>query len=273
MGRIEVTKITDGLYVIPVGPVNTFLLDSPDGCALIDTGVSGSAAAILRALHALGKQPRDLRHIILTHAHPDHIGSLAVLKKITSAEVYIHPLDADIASNGTGFRPMSPAPGLVTGMMFQMFVRPVETVESATIEHRVQTGEFLPIAGGLTAIHVPGHCAGQLAFLWPKHGGVLFAADTCMNVLGLGWTMGYEDFEEGKRSLEKLARLDFQVACFGHGQTILHEAGDRFRKMWADFDAKPRMSNRRHPDSLNVARSIAKISPTFSAVDRGKPSS
>src|SRR5258708_39335570 len=108
MGRIELTKITDGLYVIPVGPVNTFLLDSPDGCALIDTGVSGSAAAILRGLHALGKQPKDVRHIVLTHAHPDHIGSLTVLKKITAAQVYIHPLDADIATSGAGFRPMSP---------------------------------------------------------------------------------------------------------------------------------------------------------------------
>jgi glyoxylase-like metal-dependent hydrolase (beta-lactamase superfamily II) len=262
MGRMEVTKIVDGLYVIPVGPVNTFLLDSPDGCALIDTGVSGSTAAILRALHALGKQPTDVHHIVLTHAHPDHIGSLAALKKVTAAEAYIHPLDADIATNGAGFRPMRPAPGLVTGMMFDMFVRPVETVEPATIEHLVQTEQFLPIAGGLTAIHVPGHCAGQLAFLWPKHGRVLFAADSCMNVMGLGSTMGYEDFEEGKRALEKLSRLDFQVACFGHGQTILHDASDRFRRMWADFDVKLKMSNRRHSDSLNVTRNIARTFPS-----------
>ena len=166
--------------------------------------------AVLRALHALGKQPGDVRHITLTHAHPDHIGSLAPLKKITGAEAYIHPLDAGIATNGAGFRPMSPAPGLFPAMMFQTFVRPVEIVDPATIEHHVQTEELLPIAGGLTAIHVPGHCAGQLAFFWPKHGGVLFAADTCMNVMGLGWTMGYEDFEEGNRSLEKLAQLDFE---------------------------------------------------------------
>jgi glyoxylase-like metal-dependent hydrolase (beta-lactamase superfamily II) len=260
VGRIGVTSIADGLYVIPVGPVNTFLLDSPDGCALIDTGVSGSAVAILRALHELGKQPRDVRHIIVTHAHPDHIGSLAALKKITAAEVYIHPRDADIAASGAGFRTMSPAPGLVTGLMFQMFVRPVETVEPATIEHHVQTEELLPIAGGLTSIHVPGHCAGQLAFFWPRHGGVLFAADTCMNVMGLGWTMGYEDLEEGKRSLKKLAQLDFRVACFGHGQTILHDAGDRFRKTWAAFDAQLERSNAGDRDSLNAARSIAKTS-------------
>ena len=100
------------------------------------------------------------------------------------------------------------------------------------MEHQVQDGEVLPIADGLTAIQVPGHCAGQLAFLWPHHGGVLFAADTCSNVMGLGWSLGYEEFEEGKRSLRKLAQFDFQVACFGHGQAIMHDAWAQFRKKW-----------------------------------------
>jgi len=73
-------SIVDGLYVIPVGPVNTFLLDSPDGCVLIDAGIPGSADKILQAVRDLNKQANDIRHIILTHAHPDHIGSLAALK-------------------------------------------------------------------------------------------------------------------------------------------------------------------------------------------------
>jgi glyoxylase-like metal-dependent hydrolase (beta-lactamase superfamily II) len=224
--------ITDGLYVIPIGPVNTFLLDSPEGCTLIDTGFPNSADKILQAIRELGKEASDVRHIVLTHAHPDHIGSLAALKQATGAEAYIHPLDAPIATTGTGFRPLSPAPGLITGLMFRMFIRPVATVEGAAIEHQVQDGEVLPLAGGLTAIHVPGHCAGQLVFLWPQHGGVLFAADTCSNVMGLGWALGYEDFEEGRRSLRKLAQLDFQVACFGHGKAITHAAGAQFRKKW-----------------------------------------
>jgi glyoxylase-like metal-dependent hydrolase (beta-lactamase superfamily II) len=106
----------------------------------------------------------------------------------------------------------------------------VPSVEAASIEHRAEDGQQLSIAGGLTAIHVPGHCAGQLAFLWPQHGGVLFAADTCSNMMGLAWSLGYEDFNEGKRSLKKLTALDFQVACFGHGKAILHDAVSKFKK-------------------------------------------
>ena len=230
---MSATQIVQGLYVIPVGPVNTFLLQSSDGCTLIDSGLPGSTDKILQAIGELGKQPKDIRHIVLTHAHTDHIGSFAVLKMATAADAYMHPIDAAIATSGRGFRPMKAAPGLLTGIMFRLFVRPVPSVDAASIEHLVGDGQQLPIAGGLTAIHVPGHCAGQLAFLWPQHGGVLFAADTCSNMMGLGWSLGYEDFDEGKRSLKKLAALDFHVACFGHGKAILQNAADKFKEKWA----------------------------------------
>jgi glyoxylase-like metal-dependent hydrolase (beta-lactamase superfamily II) len=170
---------------------------------------------------------------VLTHAHPDHIGGFAALKKATSADAFMHPLDASIVTSGSGFRPMTAAPGLLTGIMFRLFVRPVGSVEAAPIEHRVEDGQKLPIADGLTAIHVPGHCAGQLAFLWPQHGGVLFVADACSNMMGLGWSLGYEDFEEGKRSLRKLTAFGFQVACFGHGKAILQDAVGKFKQKWA----------------------------------------
>jgi glyoxylase-like metal-dependent hydrolase (beta-lactamase superfamily II) len=54
------TQIVPGLYVISVGPVNTFLLESSDGCTPIDTGLPGSADKILQAIGDLGKQPSGL---------------------------------------------------------------------------------------------------------------------------------------------------------------------------------------------------------------------
>ena len=50
------TQIVPGLYVISAGPVNTFLLESSEGCTLIDTGFPGSADKILQGIGALGKQ-------------------------------------------------------------------------------------------------------------------------------------------------------------------------------------------------------------------------
>jgi len=229
---LAVRQVVPGLHMISAGPINMFLLESDDGDALIDTGLPGSADTILKAVAGLGKAPSAIRHILLTHAHPDHIGSLAAVKKATGAAAYIHPADAPIATSGKGFRPMKAAPGILNSVLFRLFVRLDRLVESAPIEHRVEDGEQLPIAGGITAVHVPGHCAGQLVFLWGRHGGVLVAADTCSNMMGLGWSLGYEDFEQGKKDLPKLSNLDFQVACFGHGKPILENASRKFRERW-----------------------------------------
>lgn len=225
--------ITAGLYGIPLGQVNAFLLTSPDGDTVIDTGMPGGGAKILDAIRELGKQPSDIRHILLTHAHPDHIGGVAELKKATGAEVYMHPLDAPIATRGAGFRPLTPAPGLRTGILFRLFIsrNANAKVEGVKIDRQINDGERLPLAGGLRAIHVPGHCAGQLAFLWEK-GSVLIAADACSNVMGLGLSLGYEDLGVGKQSLKKLSQHEFQIACFGHGNAITRDASAQFKAKW-----------------------------------------
>jgi glyoxylase-like metal-dependent hydrolase (beta-lactamase superfamily II) len=227
-------RIIDSLYVIPLGPVNAFLLEAEDGCVLIDTGFPNSAKSVLRAINQLGKQPDDIRHIVLTHGHPDHIGSAGALKRATGAEVHAPALDEAIIARGTGFRPMSPAPGLRNRIMFRMFIGRVRGVEPVGIEHPVDAGQVLPIAGGIRAIPAAGHCSGQLAFLWPRDGGVLFAADACANLFGLDWSVAYEDVEEGRRTLKGLANLQFQTACFGHGRTILRDAALKFRKKWSE---------------------------------------
>ena len=103
---------------------------------------------------------------------------------------------------------------------------------ATAIEHEVHDGDELPIAGGIRAIHAPGHCAGQLVFLWPQQGGVLFAADAAANVDNLSLNLGNENLEEAQRSLVKIASLDFETACFGHGDAIVCHGAARFRQKW-----------------------------------------
>jgi len=224
-------KLVDGLYRIP-GLANTYLIDAPEGLVLIDTGFPNGAEKILAAIRQLGRAPSDLRHIIATHAHLDHIGSLAAIARETGARTYMHPLDAPIAERGSGFRPLKqPAPGLLPGLLFKVFARRNPTVEPCRIDQTVVDGEVLPLAGGLQVIHVPGHCAGQIALLWIERR-VLFTGDACTNILGLGPPIGYEDQAEGERSQRKLAGLEFEIACFGHGPPVLESAGTKFRARW-----------------------------------------
>lgn len=224
-------QIVPGLYGISLGPVNVFLIDHEADLTLIDTGIPASTEKILRAIQELGKRPAQLKHIVVTHCHPDHAGSLAALKQATGALAYMHPRDAELVVNGQASRPLGPAPGLVNHIIFKLFVRAgTAHIPAARVECLVNDGEELPVAGGIKAIHAPGHCAGQLALLWPQHGGVLFAADTASNMLGLNLSMCYEDLAEGQRTLARLAGLEFEVACFGHGKAITSGAAQRFRQ-------------------------------------------
>jgi glyoxylase-like metal-dependent hydrolase (beta-lactamase superfamily II) len=229
-------QIVPGLFVIPVGIVNTFLLEDADGCALIDAGLPNCADRILRGIAAAGKRPADIRHLIASHAHPDHVGSLAAIRAATGAAVYCHPADAAIVTTGSGFRPLTPSPGLLSWLVWRLFIRPGllrdPRVEPTPADHDLSDGQVLPIAGGLKVIHVPGHCAGQIALLWAAHGGVLLAADAASNVAGLRPSACYEDFTMGIQQLRRLSTLDFQVACFGHGKAIVRDAAAQFRRRW-----------------------------------------
>jgi glyoxylase-like metal-dependent hydrolase (beta-lactamase superfamily II) len=143
----------------------------------------------------------------------------------------MHPLDAAMVREGRAIRRLNPAPGLLNGFIYRLAVsRAPTSVEPAAIEQEVHDGDVLP--GGLRAIHVPGHCAGQLAFLWPEHGGVLIAADAAAHVFGLTLSPAYEDLNEGRRSLAKLSGMDFEIACFGHGKPIASGASARFAREW-----------------------------------------
>lgn len=226
------TQIVEGLWQINLGGVNAFLLDQGD-LTLIDTGLPKSEDKIVAAIESIGKKVTDLKHIIVTHCHPDHAGSVAALKRMSGARVYMHPTDAAMVRRGDCARPMTKSPGLLRGLMYQLFVpkKPVP-LEPCAIDQEINDGTELPIAGGLKAIHIPGQCAGQVALLWPRRR-LLFAADACANMPTFGYALCYESLEEGKKSLKKLAALDFDAAVFGHGGPIKTGASQKFRQTFA----------------------------------------
>jgi len=232
-------QIVEGLWRINLGAVNAYLLDGGEldsarrALTLIDTGVPKSEGKIVAAIEAIGRTISDLQHIIVTHCHPDHSGSVAVLKRLSGARVYMHAADAAMVRKGESWRPMTASPGLLRRLMFTLFVPKKPTaIDPCAVDEEIRDGTELPIAGGLKVIHAPGHCAGQVVLLWPRRR-LIFAADACANLPNFGYALGYEDLELGKASLRKLAALDFDAAVFGHGNPITSGASKRFRDAFA----------------------------------------
>jgi glyoxylase-like metal-dependent hydrolase (beta-lactamase superfamily II) len=161
-------KMADGVFKVDgVRVANVYLVVTQDGLLLVDTGMPGNVRRILRFIEGLGRQPRDLRHIVLTHCDIDHVGSVAELKRRTGARVAIHELDVAVLSGEQ--RPQKGGLAMVALYRLLRF-RPIAP------DLRLRDGDTI---GGLQVMHVAGHTAGSIALL--RNDGVVFSGDALLS--------------------------------------------------------------------------------------------
>jgi glyoxylase-like metal-dependent hydrolase (beta-lactamase superfamily II) len=227
-------QLNEGAWLVAMGAVNAVLLEQEDrSLVLIDAGFPDKEAKVFEAIAELGRRPEDLKHIVFTHAHPDHIGSAAAIVERTGATTWMHPDDVAIAEGGGPFRPLKPTRRFPQILLYLFFGRVAnERVTPVRIDHQIEGGDTLPLAGGLEVVHTPGHSAGHVSLLW-NSGRLLLVGDVGSNVAGIADPIGYEHLAVLRQSQAKLATLQFDAAAFGHGSAILTGARERLRKAWA----------------------------------------
>ncbi|RYD72419.1 MAG: MBL fold metallo-hydrolase, partial [Sphingobacteriales bacterium] len=197
-------QITDQIYQINLGPVNVFVIEENDGLTLIDTGFKNSTDKIFKAIEKAGKDPKNIKQIILTHTHPDHAGSAAEIKRRLNIPILVHAEDAKLAENGVAGRlPHQPSPGFLNFILFNLFIKnsPNE-IEAFTADQILNDNDVLPLLGGTQVIYTPGHSLGHICLLIKKEN-LLVAGDLCSNMMGIGYSTVYENREVGKKSIYK----------------------------------------------------------------------
>ncbi len=163
---MEVIQITENVFQLTLPIVNVFLVDLPSGLMMIDTGPQGSRDLIFEGIRHIGKQPQDLKYIILTHAHYDHSGSLAAILEVADVTVYTSALCAEMIKKGIAFQPESKFLAFLLKLVTLFgiirlkfaFVQPIKFAVKI-----VQEGGQIPGANGLQVINAPGHTADQIA--------------------------------------------------------------------------------------------------------------
>jgi glyoxylase-like metal-dependent hydrolase (beta-lactamase superfamily II) len=198
--------------------------------ALVDSGMPGSDEAILAYVESLDREPADLSRIIVTHHHLDHVGSLAALKQRTGAQVLAHPSDAPFLTGEQ--QPPLPRGG-ITRILFRLTARAMPQAEPVPVDLTVEDGDRLDLLGGATVVHVPGHTRGAIALHFPSER-LLICGDAINHRgsrLGPPPEPFTADMDQAIASLQRLAGLEFDVLCPGHGAPIVSGADEQVRAM------------------------------------------
>lgn len=208
-----------GIWGTGIRGANVFLLVG-NHLTLVDTGFKGRSTQILEEAGRLGYSPSDIANIIITHHHADHVGSLAVLKKVTRAKVMAHPADVPYIDG----RLPQPGPARPWWLSKTPLHRLWATTPAA-VDILVSDGDELPILGGIKVLHTPGHTSGSIC-LFLQQERLVIAGDVLAHTfrLSLPSKAFTVDISQEIRSVKRLASLDFDVICFGHGSPLVHKA-------------------------------------------------
>ena len=207
------------ILTVRLGVAKSFLIKGDEGYLLIDAGSGKKAKRLWRFLKKHGIPPQDINLIVITHGHPDHIGSLAEIKEKTRALVIIHEKDNDLLKGK--LRPMrgkSKFANLIARNISKMPVRPPTAIAEADI---LITEDFSLKEYGFDAkiICTPGHTLGSVSVLLDSK--ELFVGDFTMGLpmrLRPGLPFIFEDRELLISSWKRLAKEDFEIIHQSHGR-------------------------------------------------------
>jgi glyoxylase-like metal-dependent hydrolase (beta-lactamase superfamily II) len=186
-----------------------------DEVTIVDTGIPGADEEILALLESLGRDRADVTRILITHADGDHVGGLDGLVEATGARVYASEHEANVIEGN--------APN-----------RRGESRNWGSVDERVSPGETLPFHGGIDVVDTAGHTLGHVAYFL-RRDGILFAGDCVNNREGLGGSPPEltADADQARAALHAIAALEPQTVCFGHGPSLVGDAGPALRELAA----------------------------------------
>ena len=226
---IEIDAAT-GIHRIADDWTNWYIVSADDGLTIVDAGVPRSWHSLHEALRRLGRRPDEIRALVLTHAHFDHVGFAERARRELGVPVYVHENDVPLTRHPWRYDHERPrTPYLATQVralpIVARFVRdraiwppPVRAVV------RYESAGTLPVPGAPRIVATPGHTLGHCSLHFPDRDAVIvgdalvtldpYTARTGPRMVARAATA---DSERNRASLDALAATDARCLLTGHG--------------------------------------------------------
>jgi len=225
----------------PVGPINVYLLEGPEP-ALVDTGPNTDEAmtSLQNGLAERGQTLAGIRHLVISHAHPDHYGLAARIAAESEAKVYSHRYNVELLASdqaiikdwGDYYVQALLGAGLPSSLLAGT-VRAFSTASSyhqpVGVDAALDDGAVLSLGGDVwEVIHTPGHASGHIC-LYSGQSGHLLSGDHLLRDISSnpilepplpGEVKRPRSLAQYLRSLERVAALEVAVTWPGHGAPI-----------------------------------------------------
>lgn len=221
---VEPFKIAGNLYYVGASDITAFLVATPEGHILLDGGFPETAPLIRESVKKLGFKLEDVKILLNSHAHFDHAGGLAELKKTTGAKLFASEADAPVLASGGKSDPV---------------LGDSNSFPAVQADRLLKDGDTVSLGGStMTARLTPGHTRGCTTWTMKledggkRHDAVFVCSTTVLPNVKLTGTPTYpginEDFAGTFRTLRSLPCDIFLAA---HGQFFsLKEKIERLRK-------------------------------------------
>ncbi|UUR07678.1 subclass B3 metallo-beta-lactamase [Sphingomonas glaciei] len=214
-------RVHGNTYYVGTCGITALLLTSKDGHVLIDSGTEAGAELVAANIRKLGFKPNDVKWIVHSHEHHDHVGGFARIRGLTGGEVVASAGAAPVLRSG-----VIPASDPQFGILPKMAPVPVARV--------MKSGDTLRLGGILlNAIETPGHTAGALTWQWVSCDG------------GVCRTMVYAD------SLSPVSRDDYRFSAHPELVATFRASFAKVAPLECDIVLTP------HPSASNMSARFA----------------
>jgi len=205
---VDPFRIIGNIFYVGVTGLASYLITTPQGHVLLDGGFAETAPIIERNIATLGFRVQDVKYLLNSHAHYDHCGGLAALKRISGAHMVASRADAEVLESGRQ----------------KNYSIPDSLFPAVKVDRVISSGESVQLGSvSLTAIVTPGHTKGCTTWTMPvedtgkTHHVVFYCSTSVLGYPLVGNARYPQIVSDYERSFAALRQLPCDVFLAPHG--------------------------------------------------------